>query len=150
MYCEKCGKEIPTENGNICPNCNTNNNVPNTSCSNNKSFMPCFILGLIAGIFGILGGLCITMCYGVGSFTQTGNFLSGMAALFILGGSILGLVGACQSLKKLKIGAAMQLIAGILIMICVLGFTGADFMTLLAMILFIVSGIFGLFHSLKQ
>lgn len=118
------------------------------SSNGNNSFLPCFVLGLIAGIFGILGGLCVTMCYS-GAITSQGKALGDMAFFMILGGSILGLVGACKSLKKLKTGAIMQLIAGILIMVCAFFFSGADFMSLLAMFLFIISGVLGIFHSRK-
>ena len=98
--------------------------------------LPSFIRGLVASLFGIMGGLCTTMC---------DSLISNGVAPFILivGGSVVGLVGACLCMNKAKIGSILQFVAAIMIIICAYGVTGAEFMTIFAMILFIVSGIVG-------
>ena len=96
--------------------------------------LPSFILGLMAAIFGIFGGLCMTMCasiYGRGE----------EAFIFIFGGSIIGLIGACLCLSKARIGAIAQAIGTCMILYAAYGVTGGDFMTIISFILFIVSTI---------
>lgn len=98
--------------------------------------LPSFIIGLVASLFGIMGGLCTTMCDSL--------VHSGVAPfILIVGGSVVGLVGACLCLNKAKIGSILQFVAAILIIICAYGISGAEFMTVFAIILFIVSGIIG-------
>lgn len=98
--------------------------------------LPSFIIGLVASLFGIMGGLCTTMCDSL--------VHSGVAPfILIVGGSVVGLVGACLCLNKAKIGSILQFVAAILIIICAYGISGAEFMTIFAIILYIVSGIIG-------
>lgn len=102
--------------------------------------LPSFIIGLVASLFGIMGGLCTTMCDSLVS--------NGVAPfLLIVGGSVVGLVGACLCMSKAKIGSILQLVAAVLIIICAYGISGAEFMTIFAMILFIVSGIIGIIFA---
>ncbi len=120
------------------------NSVAQESTQNNAVIrnrcLPSFIIGLVASVFGIMGGLCTTMC---------DSLISNGVAPFVLivGGSIVGLVGACLCLNKAKIGSILQLVAGILIIICAYGISGAEFMTIFAMILFLVSGIIGVIFA---
>lgn len=96
-----------------------------------------FVVGLIGSIFGIFGGLCVAACY-----SGTGN--DTVALLFLIGGSLLGLFGACTCMKKATNGGMMQLAGALLIAICAFGITGADFATLIGMFLLAVGGIVGL------
>ena len=102
--------------------------------------LPSFILGLVASLFGIMGGLCTTMC---------DSLISNGVAPFVLivGGSVIGLVGACLCMNKAKIGSILQFVAAILIIICAYGVTGAELMTIIAMILFVISGIVGVIFA---
>lgn len=81
-------------------------------------------------------------------------YSSGMSAfVLILGGSVLGLVGACQCLKNVRLGSVLQLIAAVMITICAYGKTGGDLATIIAMLLFYISGIIGMcyyFIKLKK
>jgi len=88
MYCKNCGAQINNVDG-ICPECSANNK------EKSGGFMPSFILGLIGAIFGLGGGMCMTMC---SSFYSSGN----AAFILIFGGSIVGLIGACKCLKNVK------------------------------------------------
>lgn len=118
-------------------NKNTMTQETATTTPKRNRCLPSFIIGLVASVFGIMGGLCTTMC---------DSLISNGVAPFILivGGSVVGLVGACLCLNKAKIGSILQLAAAILIIICAYGVTGAEFMTIFSMILFIVSGIIGI------
>ena len=85
----------------------------------------------------------MTMC--------TSLYSSGVAPfILILGGSVLGLVGACKCLKNARKGSLMQLIAAVMIIICAYGITGADISTIIAMVLFVISGVIGMIYSIKQ
>lgn len=133
MICEKCGKDITNQNARFCPNCGER-------LQQKTGFLPSFILGLIGSIFGASGGLCMTMCSSL--------YSSGMSAfILILGGSIVGLVGACKCLKDVKIGSILELIAAIMIIICAYGITGSDFSTIIGMLLLLIGGIIGLIYS---
>lgn len=138
MYCKKCGNTILDESGELCTNCKR-------ELSNNKTskFLPSFILGLIGAVFGISGGLCMTMC--------TSLYSSGMSAfILILGGSIVGLVGACKCLNNVKSGSILELIAAVMIIICAYGITGSDMSTIVAMLMFLIGGIIGLIYAIRK
>ena len=141
MYCKKCGTELRNEDNGICPNCHNQ-----TIDKDKLKFLPSFILGLIASLFGISGGFCMSVCSSL--------YSSGMSAfVLILGGSVLGLVGACQCLKNVRLGSVLQLIAAVMITICAYGKTGGDLATIIAMLLFYISGIIGMcyyFIKLKK
>lgn len=140
-FCKNCGASRPSTpppQTFQMPTGSSDSSATNTTTSNSfKQFirtpsrsLPAFILGLVASVFGILGGFCTTLCSSL--------FSSGAAPfILILGGSIVGLIGACQCLKKALKGSALQLIAAIMIGICAYGLTGADFMSMLALVLFI-------------
>lgn len=141
MKCKNCGAKITTGNEGVCQNCGAK--LPDNKSLNQVGFLPSFIIGLIASLFGIAGGFCMTMC---SSF-----YTSGMEAfVLILGGSIVGLVGACKCLKNAKIGSILELIGAIMIIICAYGITGSDMQTVVAFVLFIISGVIGLIYSLVK
>lgn len=143
MYCKKCGKEIP-DGVTICPNCgNEETSAPEKKPVPEGRFLPSFILGLIAAVFGISGGFCMTMC---SSF-----YSSGFEAFFLIfGGSIVGLIGACKCLSKAMTGSILQLVGAVMITICAYGITGSGFSTIFALVLFYASGIIGLIYSLVK
>ena len=138
MYCKNCGAQIP-EGETICPTCKSQNSSVKSEIK--SRFLPSFILGLLATLFGVSGGLCMTMCSSI--------YSSGMSAfILILGGSIVGLVGACKCLNNAIVGSILQIIAGIMIMICAYGITGSDMSTVVAMLLFLISGAIGIIYGI--
>ncbi len=83
----------------------------------------------------------MTMC--------TSLYSSGMSTfILIFGGSIVGLIGACKCLSNVKVGSILQLIAAIMIIICAYGITGSDISTIVAMLLFLTSGVIGLVYGI--
>ena len=102
--------------------------------------MPAFLIGLIAGVLGLFGGLCVAACY---SFGGDGS----LPLIMLVGGSVVGLIGACIALRNARRGALMELAAALMMAVCVFGFTGSGFMTLVSMILFAVGGLVGLLTS---
>lgn len=163
MFCPKCGNEMG-ENEKFCRKCDAEiqennqegrkNEYSDTSVEPNNRYslkndlysskseercLPAFIIGLIGSIMGIFGGFCVTMCASM-AMARTG----GAALLLIFGGSIVGMIGACQCLKNVKIGSILQLIGAVMIIICAYGITGADFMSILAFLLLLIGGIIGL------
>lgn len=136
MICKNCGNQL-NEGDKVCGRCGSVVHVQTKK--NGKKFLPSFILGLIASIFGIGGGFFMTMC---SSFYSSGN----AAFILIFGGSIVGLIGACQCLKNVLIGSILELVAAVMIIICAYGPIGGDFMTVLSMILFIASGAIGMIY----
>lgn len=138
MKCRKCGTLIP-EGSIICPNCGEKAEFNGNS--KKIKFLPSFILGLIASLFGISGGICMTMC--------TSLYSSGWATfILILGGSIVGLIGACKCLSNAIVGSVLQLIAAVMIIICAYGITGSEMSTVVAMLLFLISGGIGLIYGI--
>ena len=95
-----------------------------------------FIIGLIGSIFGILGGLCTTMCSCGGA---------GSAFILIFFGSIIGMIGTTLCLSKAKLGCILQIVAAL--MIIIQAYTkGAEFMSIFAWILLMVAGIIGVVY----
>ncbi len=138
--CKSCGN-ILSDCDTFCPRCG--NPVYPVKKDDAGKFLPSFILGLIASIFGMGGGLCVTMIDSFGG--------SGVAPfLLIFGGSIVGLVGACKCLTDVKKGSILELIAALLIIICAFGITGGDIGTVLALLLFAVGGAVGFIHSVTK
>ena len=147
-FCPKCGMEIQPGQM-FCPYCSTQ--VANTNSMGNMSqptvekkkttgYIPAFILGLIGSVFGILGGICVSACY---SFT--GNDTAPM--VMIIGGSLIGMVGACIGFNFPLPGAVLEIAGTLLMSSCVFTITGADIMTLLAIALLGISGIIALIMS---
>ena len=151
MICKNCGKTIENESATFCTGCGASlsggaiNSSPKYSkpatTGNGVKFLPSFIIGLIGSIFGMMGGLCVTMC--------TSLYDSGVSAfLLIFGGSVVGLVGACKCLSDAKKGSIIELIGAIMIIICAFGITGADPATIIGLVFLLVSGIMGLAYSM--
>lgn len=101
-----------------------------------------FVLGLIGGIIGIMGGLCDSACAAAESTLTTGSADGGLIPIFfVVGGSILGLVGGCLCFKKAGVGGAMQLIAAAMMVISMIVVGDATTMTVIALILMAVAGL---------
>lgn len=165
MYCKNCGKEIP-EHSKYCDKCgcstdtqlnNLNTEHKQTDISEEKAknkCLPAFILGLIASIFGMLGGYCMTICTGAcagavssfGPISSSASSASTFAFIFIFCGSIVGLIGACLCLNKVLTGSILQIVAALMIIIYAYGMVGAEFMTILSMLLFLAGGIIGIVY----
>lgn len=140
MRCKNCGYEI-NDGEKVCKNCG--NKIQQSETIHNQKettrFLPSFILGLVASLFGISGGLCTTMCNSL--------YSSGISPLLLIfGGSIVGLIGACKCLSNVKIGSIIELIAAVMMIICLYGITGGDVASVVSMLLFLVSGIIGIIY----
>ena len=146
MYCPNCGNELK-DGAMFCGKCGmsvkagTNGQNVFKNQDNSQKCLPAFILGLIGSIFGILGGFCTTMC-----LSSFGSSSGDAAFILILGGAIVGLVGACKCLTKVKTGSILELISAVMMIICAYG-TGAEFMTVLAFVLMLIGGIIGAFQA---
>lgn len=141
-FCNTCGKQLMegelvcTQCGTPARNANQNSAPVYVQPKNPNASIPAFVLGLIGAIFGLFGGLCVSACASVG-----GNEAAPL--LLIVGGSIVGLIGACMCFKKAKKGAILELVAAVMIAICAFGITGADFSTLIGMVLLAIGGLVG-------
>ncbi len=152
VFCSGCGNNVTTPgvNNTYANNAYPNNAYPNNAFPNNAypnntvvnkgRCVPAFIVGLIGSIFGLFGGMCVSACYSFGNDEV-------VPLILLVGGSLLGLIGACMCFSKAKVGSTLQLVAAILIAICVFGITGADFATLAGMLLLGVGGLVGLLMS---
>lgn len=174
MFCSQCGNKLE-ENARFCPVCGkqvkraatssekfghngrseedvgynravNRNNYASGKAANNmgttkeyQRCLPAFIIGLIGSIFGMFGGLCVTMC----DWRTGGN----APFLLIFGGSVVGLIGACLCMSKAKTGSILELIGGVMIIICAYGITGADVMSVFAMVLLLIGGLIGIIDS---
>lgn len=162
MYCKHCGNQI-NENDIFCDKCgtpieqsarptSTDRSLPGTSNTSaqapqgkpvpyfmeKKKCLPAFIIGLIGSIFGLFGGLCTTMC-SCGSSSNS-------AFVMIFLGSVIGMIGTCLCLSKCRIGSIMQLLAAIMIIIRAYS-GGSDFMTVIAFVFLLISGIIGVIYG---
>ncbi|KFM95117.1 DUF4064 domain-containing protein [Bacillus clarus] len=103
-----------------------------------------FVLGLIGGIFGILGAILALMIGGLGAAFEADGANSiiglGWAAVAL---SILGIVGSVMVKSKAKAGGIMMTIAAIGGFICIFVFY------LLPGILLLIGGLMGIFRKDK-
>jgi len=107
-----------------------------------RKSIPAFIFGLIGGILGILGGLCDSACAAVESGVTTGSTDAGYIPLIlVVGGSIIGLIGACLCFKKANTGGIMELAAAVMIAISAFAVGGATTLSVVALVLFALGGI---------
>lgn len=141
MFCKKCGKEIDG-NMRFCPYCqepttNVQVNAPEQKTAQLRC-LPSFILGLIGSIFGILGGVCTTMC--------TIGKSSNDAFLLIVGGSVIALIGACLCLNKAKLGSVLEVIGTLMIIFRAFSH-GAEFMTVFAIVFLVLASLIGVVYS---
>lgn len=137
-FCEKCGKEVKDE-AVVCPECGAAIERKPAKTKGTRC-MPAFILGLIGAIFGLFGGFCVSACYSFG-----GNEIAPM--FFMIGGSLVGLVGSCMCFNKAKLGSILEIIAAVMIAYCAFTITGADITSLVGMLLLGVGGVVGLIMS---
>ncbi|MEC0073260.1 DUF4064 domain-containing protein [Bacillus bombysepticus] len=103
-----------------------------------------FVLGLIGGIFGILGAILALMVGGLGAaFEAEGaNSIIGLGWAAV-GLSILGIVGSVVVKSKAKAGGIMMTIAAIGGIICIFVFY------ILPGILLLIGGLMGIFRKDK-
>ena len=137
-YCVKCGKELMDE-AVVCQECGATIERKPAKTKGNMC-MPAFILGLIGAIFGLFGGICVSACYGFG-----GN--DGAPMFFMIGGSLIGLIGSCMCFNKAKTGSILEIISAVMIAYCAFTITGADITSLVGMLLLAVGGVVGLVMS---
>lgn len=141
MFCKKCGQEI--EGGvQFCPNCgNPSSESQELTLKKEEKLrcLPSFILGLIGSLFGMFGGICTTMC----SFGSSSN----NAFFLIVGGSLIGLIGACLCLNKAKLGSILETAGALMIIYRAYFKGGSDFMTVIALVLLLLGGIVGLVYA---
>ncbi|MEY8351473.1 DUF4064 domain-containing protein [Bacillus cereus] len=103
-----------------------------------------FVLGLIGGIFGIIGAILALMVGGLGAaFEAEGaNSIIGLGWAAV-GLSILGIVGSVVVKSKAKAGGIMMTIAAIGGIICIFVFY------LLPGVLLLIGGLMGIFRKDK-
>ncbi|MBE6708552.1 MAG: zinc-ribbon domain-containing protein [Ruminococcaceae bacterium] len=147
-FCTNCGKQL-SDGEAFCSGCGkpvqstaqspvqANRMQTQTNPAKAESCVPAFVLGLIGAIFGLFGGMCVAACNSIG-----GN--EGAALFLIVGGSIVGLIGACMCFKRAKLGSVVELIGAVMMAICIFGVTGADFMSIIGMIMLAIGGLIGL------
>lgn len=132
MKCTHCGHES-SENTTNCTQCGKPfNNSTEQRC------LPSFILGVVGSLFGILGGICTTMCSVVGSNN---------AFFLIVGGSLIGLIGACLCMKKAKIGSILEIVGALMIIYRAYFKGGSDFLTVIALLFLLFGGLIGLVYA---
>lgn len=74
-----------------------------------------FVLGLIGGILGVIGGLCWAVCAELAdAITQETNYAI-YAWVFGVGGGVVGIVGASLGLNNGKKGGILMLLSAALI-----------------------------------
>lgn len=135
MFCKNCGSKL-SEDAIYCGNCGTAiHEVPNTVTDNSSRFLPSFILGLIGSIFAFLGGACTAACTGRDA-----------AMFLIMFGGVVGMIGACKCLNKIKKGAIIELVAALMIFVCFF-ITGSEYMGMLGFLFLLCAGIIGLIYS---
>lgn len=104
-----------------------------------------FVMGLIAGIFGIIASLIAMFVGGLGSALSVSGSSSvtglGIAALLL---SILGIVGAALSKSKPKLAGWFMLVSG------VGGFISISMFYILSGVLFVVAGFMGVLSKKKS
>ncbi len=97
------------------------------------------VLGIIGGIFSILGGACSTFCAEVASELGESKFL--IWGYLALAAGILGLVGGCIS-RKTGVGSLLMVLAAIIEIVCVI-FLGFVWTLVIGLVLFAIGGIVG-------
>lgn len=108
-----------------------------------NSIVP-LILGIIGGVFAILGGTLSTFCAEVANAAGESKFL--VWGYLALGAGILGLVGGCIA-RKTGVGLLLMIIAAIIEIICVI-FLGFIWTLVVGAALFVIGGIVGfVLHS---
>lgn len=137
-FCSKCGKEN-VDNAVVCQGCGAQFDVTQNK-TNGVKCVPAFVLGLIGAIFGLFGGMCVSACYSFGG-------AEGEPLFFMVGGSIIGLIGACMCFSKAKIGSLLEVVGAVMIGYCAFTITGSDIASLIGMLLLGVGGIVGLTMS---
>lgn len=106
-----------------------------------NSYVP-LILGIIGGIFAILGGTCATICADAASSIggESKYLIWGYLALAM---GVLGLIGGCVA-RKTGIGSLLMLLAAIVDIVCLI-FLGSIIWTIvIGIALFAVGGTVGL------
>ena len=125
--CTHCGKALTT-----CVSTDSPKNEAKLRC------LPSFILGIAGSLLGILGGICTTMC-------SMGN--SNSAFFLIVGGSLIGLIGACLCLNKAKLGSILEMVGAIMIIYRAYFRGGSDFLTVIALLFLLFAGLIGLVYA---
>ena len=97
------------------------------------------ILGIIGGVFGILGGSCTTFCAGVADAVGVSGYL--IWGILALVSAVVGLVGGCVA-RKSGTGSLLMVIAAIVDIVCMI-FLGFVWTILVSLILFFIGGVIG-------
>ncbi|HWO95763.1 MAG TPA: DUF4064 domain-containing protein, partial [Bacillus sp. (in: firmicutes)] len=101
-----------------------------------------FVLGLLGGIFGIIGAFIALFIGGVDAAINGSSNIIGLGWTAVIL-SILGIVGSVVVKGKPKLGGIFMLVAGIGGFICV------SFAYILSGVLLIIAGVMGVFRKDK-
>lgn len=99
------------------------------------------VLGIIGGVFAIIGGACVTVCADVAT-AVTGSAIFSIMAYLSLAAGIAGLIGGCIS-RKNGFGSVLMLIAAAVEIVCTV-FLGFIWSIVVGLVLFTIGGIIGL------
>ena len=117
MYCKNCGKEID-DKAEICVGCGVR--TINVQTEKIKSRTVELVLGLLGGIFGLIGAITAIMFGGLGQALNASGASSivgaGVMAIIF---SIIGIVGAVIVKSRNKTAGYMMLISAFGGLICI-------------------------------
>lgn len=105
-----------------------------------NSIVP-LVLGIIGGVFAIIGGACVTICADVAT-AVSGNAMYSVMGYLSLAAAIAGLVGGCMA-RKNGFGSLLMIIAAIVEIVCTV-FLGFVWSIVVGLVLFTIGGIVGL------
>lgn len=108
-----------------------------------KSVAP-FVLGLIGGIVGLVDGLCLSVCAEIADALEVTENLTLYVWIFLIGGSVIGLVGASISLSKNKTGGILLIIAALFPVIFMVILQDFIYFQVVIIALFAIGGILDL------
>ena len=91
--------------------------------------LPAFIIGIVGSLFGMMGGICMTMC----------SIFDSNAAFFMLfGGSLISMLGTCFCFKKTRVGSPLLTIGTLMVIIRAYS-EGGEFMTVFGIVLMVTA-----------
>ncbi len=104
-----------------------------------SSFVP-LILGIIGGVFAIIGGSCAAFLSDFANAVGESSYL--IWGYLSLASGILGLIGGCIS-RKTGLGSIIMILSAVISIICLV-FLGAIWTIIVGIVLFAIGGVTGI------